>query len=386
MATSRRTFVKGSVATAAAISAPGLLKAQSAPTKARTVRAVLHGDLQIFDPIWTTANMTGNHGLLIYDTLFGLDDKRNVQPQMVDKWGVSDDKKTYTFTLRDGLKFHDGQAVTSADVVASIRRWAARDGAAQHMFKRVADTPIKDDKTFQIVLKEPYGLVLEALGKIETNLPVIMRKKDAETDPNQQVTTKVGSGPFMFNEDETKSGQRYVYDKNPNYVPRNEPPSGMVGGKIAKVDRVIIENMADEQTAVAALKAGEIDFYEVPPIDLLDQLESDKNIKLDVLQQGRQRRHVPSQLAAPALRQGRGAPGHAAPHQAGGHPQGGVRQPEILPLLRIAVCLHRPDAERRQYRLVQGRPEHRQGARSCSRRPATTAARSSSCRRPTSPS
>src|SRR5262245_62810493 len=116
MATPRRTFVKGSVATAAAMSAPGLLHAQSAPAKASTVRAVLHGDLKIFDPIWTTANMTGNHGLLIYDTLFGLDDARNVQPQMVDKWGISDDKKTYTFTLRDGLRFHDGQAVTSSDV------------------------------------------------------------------------------------------------------------------------------------------------------------------------------------------------------------------------------------------------------------------------------
>src|SRR5947207_7300501 len=229
MATSRRTFVKGTVATAAAISAPGLLKAQPAPTKARTVRAVLHGDLKIFDPIWTTANMTGNHGLLIYDTLFGLDDKRDVQPQMVDKWGISDDKKTYTFTLRDGLKFHDGQAVTSADVVASIRRWSARDGAAQHMFKRVVDTPIKDDKTFQIVLKEPYGLVLDALGKIETNLPVIMRKKDAETDANQQVTTKVGSGPFAFNERETRPGQRYVYDRHPNYPAHSEPPSRIAG-------------------------------------------------------------------------------------------------------------------------------------------------------------
>src|SRR5262245_39720834 len=122
MPTSRRTFVKGTVAAACAVSAPGLRKAQSAPTKARTVRAVLHGDLKIFDPIWTTANMTGNHSLLIYDTLFGLDDNRNIQPQMVDRWTVSDDKKTYTFTLRDGLKFHDGQAVTSADVVASVRR------------------------------------------------------------------------------------------------------------------------------------------------------------------------------------------------------------------------------------------------------------------------
>src|SRR5215471_2365127 len=204
MATSRRTFVKGTVASAAAITAPSLLRAQPAPAKARTVHAVLHGDLKVFDPIWTTANMTGNHALLIYDTLFGLDDARNVQPQMVDRWSISDDKKTYTFALREGLKFHDGQAVTSSDVVASVRRWAVRDGAAQHLFKRVADTPVKDDNTFAIVLKEPYGLVLEALGKIETNLPVIMRKKDAETDPNQQVTTKVGSGPFRFNEDETK--------------------------------------------------------------------------------------------------------------------------------------------------------------------------------------
>ena len=286
MTTSRRTFVKGTIATAAAVSAPGRLTAQAVPNETKTARVVLHADLKIFDPIWTTANMTGNHGLLIYDTLFGLDDDRNVKPQMVDKWGVSDDKLTYTFTLRDGLKFHDGQAVTSADVVASIRRWSARDGAAQHLFKRVADTPVRDDKTFQIVLKERYGLVLEALGKIETNLLVIMRKKDAETDPNEQVTTKVGSGPFMFNEAETRSGQRYVYDRYPDYAPRKEPPSGMAGGKIAKLDRVIIENMADEQTAVAALKAGEIDFYEVPPIELLDQLESEKNIKLDVLNKG----------------------------------------------------------------------------------------------------
>src|SRR6478672_3635557 len=149
MASSRRTFLKRTAATAAVVSVPGLLRAQPSPASARTLRAVLHGDLQVFDPIWTTANMTGNHGLLIYDTLFGMDENRTAQPQMVDKWGVSDDKKTYTFTLRAGQKFHDGQDVTSADVVASIRRWAVRDGAAQHMFRRVSDTPIKDEKTFQ---------------------------------------------------------------------------------------------------------------------------------------------------------------------------------------------------------------------------------------------
>ena len=283
METSRRRFIQGTTTTIALAGAPRFVRAQPAPATQRTIKAVLHADLRVFDPIWTTANVTAIHGLMIYDTLFGTDEKKAVHPQMVEAWGVSDDKKTYTFTLRDGLKFHDGQAVSAADCVASIRRWAVRDAAGQHLFRRVADTPVKDDKTFQIVLKEPYGLVLDALGKIETNVPVIMRKRDAETDANQQVTANIGSGPFVFNEAETQSGQRYIYDRNPNYVPRQEPPSGIAGGKVVKVDRVIFENMPDEQTAVAALRAGEIDFYEVPPIDLLPELESDRSIKLEVI-------------------------------------------------------------------------------------------------------
>lgn len=286
MKTTRRRFLEGSAAAAAIAAAPGILTARAQAAKEKTLKAVLHGDLKAFDPIWTTANMTGNHSLLIYDTLFGKDASGKPHPQMVEKYGVSDDKKTYTFQLRDGLKFHDGQDVTSADCVASLRRWAARDAAAQHMFRRVADTRTKDDKTFEIVLKEPYGLVIDALGKLETNLPVIMRKKDAETDPNQQVTAKIGSGPFKYNEDETRAGQRYVYDRNPDYVARSEPASGFSGGKVAHLDRVIIENMSDQQTALAALKAGEIDFYETPPLDLLDQLTSDKNVKLEVLNKG----------------------------------------------------------------------------------------------------
>src|ERR1043166_9744914 len=132
MTTSRRTFVKGAAASAALVSAPNLLIAQPPPAAARTLRTVLHGDLQVFDPIWTTANMTGNHSLLIYDTLFGMDENRKAQPQMVETWGVSEDKKTYTFTLRAAQKPHDGQDVTTAAAVASIRRWAVRDGAAQH--------------------------------------------------------------------------------------------------------------------------------------------------------------------------------------------------------------------------------------------------------------
>jgi peptide/nickel transport system substrate-binding protein len=282
MRTTRRRFVQGTLAAATLSGAPGIVRAQ-APTPARTIRAVMQGDLRSLDPIWTTANITAYHGAMIYDTLFALDEQHRAQPQMVGKWGLSDDKLTYTFELRDGLKFHDGAAVTADDVVASIRRWAVRDGAGQHMMARVKDLSKKDDKTFVIALKEPYGLMLDVMAKTATPLLYIMPKKIAETDPNQQITDYTGSGPFIYNRNETQMGQRYIYDRNPNYVSRTEPPSGLAGAKQVKVDRVIYENMPDSQTALQALKAGEIDFFEIPPIDLLDTLESDPNIKIEVL-------------------------------------------------------------------------------------------------------
>ena len=279
----RRGALQTGIAAAAAVGAPSVVRAQAKPSAARTVRAVFHGDIPTYDPIWTTANMSAYHGGMVYDTLFGIDAGQNPQPQMVGKWGVSDDKLTYTFELRDGLKWHDGTPVTTADVVPSLKRWAARDGGGQHMMLRVKEISAKDEKTFTIALKERYGLVLDVLSKTSTSVCFMMRKKEAETDPMQKITEVVGSGPFTLNLQETKPGTQYVYDRNPNYVPRSEPPSGIAGGKKVNLDRVIFINMPDAQTAVAALQAGEIDFYEVPPTDLLPQLEGDKNIKIEVL-------------------------------------------------------------------------------------------------------
>ena len=283
MTTTRRGVLAGGLAALASTSAPAIIPARATPAAARTVKAVMHADLRVLDPIWTTANISAYHGAMIYDTLFGLDANFNPQPQMVNKWGLSDDKLTYTFELRDGLKFSDGTAVTSADCVASVRRWAARSGGGQTMMKRVKDTPAVDDKTFRIVLSEPYALVIDTLSTISTSLCYMMRKKEAETDPNQQIRETIGSGPFLYNRDDTRPGNRVVYDRNPNYVPRAEPPSAMSGGKVVKLDRVTFENIADEQTALSALQAGEIDFYEVPPQDLVDDLKKDENLTVQVL-------------------------------------------------------------------------------------------------------
>ncbi len=284
MSISRRAVVRGGLATG--MLAPGLpmiRRAAAAPSDATTLRTVMQGDLRVFDPIWTTANITAYYGTMVYDVLFAIDEQFRPQPQMVGKHSLSDDKLTYTFELRDGLAWQDDTPVTAADCVASLRRWIVRNGGGQVMQSFLKDISAKDDKTFVIALKEPFGLVLDLLASPITPVCFMMRKKDAETDPYQQVSTRIGSGPFTFNETETRPGNRYVYDKWTKYVPRTDPSDGLAGAKVVHLDRVIWENIADEQTATAALQSGEIDFYELPPIDLLPQLQTDPNIKIAVL-------------------------------------------------------------------------------------------------------
>ncbi|QQS11812.1 MAG: ABC transporter substrate-binding protein [Rhodospirillales bacterium] len=246
-----------------------------------TLRVVQHGNLTILDPIWTTAYVTRNHGYLIYDTLFAADGDYVVRPQMVEKHEVSADKLTYTFTLRDGLEWHDGAPVTSEDCVASLKRWAARDAMGLKLWDFVKELKPVDAKTFQLVLKEPYGLVLDSLGKPSSQVPFMMPKRIAETSPMEQIKEYVGSGPFIYQTKDSKPGEKHVYLKNPKYKPRAEPPSGLAGGKVVKVDRVELVEMPDTQTQANALIGAEIDIVEAPPHDLLPILKADKNIALE---------------------------------------------------------------------------------------------------------
>ena len=245
-----------------------------------TLRAVMHSDLKIVDPIFTTAYITRNHAYMIYETLFTTDAKGEIQPQMVDKYTVSDDKLKWTFTLRDGLLFHDGAPVTSDDVIVSLQRWGSKDATGQKLMSFVKSMTAVDQKTFEISLNSPTGLMLLALGKPSSNVPFIMPKRIAQTPGGEQIKEYIGSGPFMFKVDEWKPGDRAVYVKFDKYKPRDEPPSGLAGGHVAKVDRVEWINMPEQQTAVNALIAGEIDMIEQPRHDLLPTLEKAKAVKL----------------------------------------------------------------------------------------------------------
>ena len=186
--------------------------ALSVPAMAQTtLRMVSHADIKILDPIWTTALITRNFGYMVYDTLFSTDADLKVQPQMAEKYTVSDDKMTWTFTLRDGLLWSDGTPVTSDDCIASIERWGARDTFGQALLQSTGELKKIDDKTFAIVLKQPFGLVLESLGKISSNVPFMMPKRVAETDPYKQIIDYTGSGPFIFKADEWKPGEKAVF-------------------------------------------------------------------------------------------------------------------------------------------------------------------------------
>jgi peptide/nickel transport system substrate-binding protein len=261
---------------------PAFMSRASAAGGKKTITAVMHSDLRITDPVLTTAYITRDHGYMVYDTLVATDANFKVRPQMAD-WTVSDDKLVYTFTLRDGLKWHDGAPVTAEDCAASLKRWGRADGMAQKMMDFVAGIEASDTKTILIKLKEPYALVLDTIGKPSALVPFMMPKRLAETPSGQPMAEQIGSGPFKFVKGEFQPGVKAVYEKNTDYLPRKEPASWTAGGKVVKVDRVEWITMPDAQTAVNALQSGDIDFMEVPPIEMLPILEANPEIKIETL-------------------------------------------------------------------------------------------------------
>ncbi|QCK87650.1 ABC transporter substrate-binding protein [Phreatobacter aquaticus] len=244
------------------------------------LRVAMHADLRAIDPIWSTAYITRNHGYMIYDTLFAMDANGEIKPQMVDRYEVSPDGLTYTFTLRDGLLWHDGQPVTAEDCIASIKRWGSRDTLGQKAMSFVDAMTATGPSSFTITLKEKTGLLIYALGKPSSAVPFMMPKRVADTPATTQITEFIGSGPFMFRREEWKPGDRSVYVKFDRYRPRAEPASALAGGKVAHFDRIEWVVIADHQQAVNALLAGEIDLIENPSHDLLPLLSSDRTIKL----------------------------------------------------------------------------------------------------------
>jgi peptide/nickel transport system substrate-binding protein len=246
---------------------------------ARVLKFIPQSDLSILDPIWTAAYVTRNHGMMIFDTMYGTDSQYRPSPQMVEGHRLDDGGRTWTLTLRRGLNFHDGTPVLARDCVASIRRWGARDSFGQTLLAVTDELAASDDRTIRFRMKRPFPLLPAAFGKSGSNICAIMPERLAGIDPFKQITEMVGSGPFRFKADERVAGSLVVYERNPTYIPRRDgTPSFTAGPKVAHVDRVEWHVLPDAGTAAAAMQAGEIDRWEAPSFDLLPLLRRDQGL------------------------------------------------------------------------------------------------------------
>ena len=245
---------------------------------ASVLRIVPQSNLAVLDPIWTSSLVTANHGYAIFDTLYAAASDGRSRPQMAEGHEVSDDGRVWRIRLRDGLRFHDGTPVLARDCTASLRRWAAKDPFGQLLAPRVERWDEIDDRTIELRLTRPFPPLLDALGKPSSAIPFIMPQRLAATDPNTALKEMVGSGPYRFLPDDWVPGASAAYARHDGYVPRIEPPDWASGGKIAHFDRVEWHILPDAATAEAALRQGEVDWWEAPLDDLIPQLVADRNI------------------------------------------------------------------------------------------------------------
>ncbi len=260
------------------------LPAIAQPAGSRTLVFVPQANLTSLDPIWTTATVTRNYAYLVFDTLYGTDDQLRPQPQMAQGHTVSDDGLRWTITLRPGLVFHDGTPVLARDCTASLARWMRRDSLGTTVASLLDAMEAPDDRTIVLRLKRPFPPLLAALAKTQPSPAMIMPERIAATDPFKQITEVVGSGPFRFLPDQYVSGSRAVFAKHEGYVPRDDAPSSVAGAKRVLIDRVEWRIIPEAQTAVNALRSGEIDWLEMPIPDLIPSLKKDRNVvvgKLD---------------------------------------------------------------------------------------------------------
>src|ERR1700722_1954488 len=252
----------------------GIAAMAAAQTPPTILKVAPSADVQELNPT-RAANQIGRiYSQMVFDTLFALDHTLSPKPMMVDKETVSDDGLTYTFTIRPGLKFTDGSPVTTRDIIASIEHFESGGSVAAQLKSRTASMSIVDDRTFPLVLTQPFGLVEFALGGGGAPIAGIMREADAKRPANVPMTKPIGSGPFIYNADLRESGHRVVFDRNPDYPARSEPPDGAAGGRVVKVARVQFDILPDPTTAANAMATGEEDFWDTVSPDLIPFLKS----------------------------------------------------------------------------------------------------------------
>ncbi len=274
----RRDFLTTTAATGAVLAAPRLSLAQNT----KVLRFIPQANLSSLDAVAGTQYVVRNAAMLVWDTLYGVNSKLEPKPQMADSGVPSEDGLTWTFKLRPGLTFHDGEKVLPKDIIASFKRWMVRDTMGQIIAAQMAGMDGPDDTTFRIHLTKPFPKMLFAVGKANSPMCLIMPERIAATDPFKLITEFVGSGPMKFAKDEWVPGSKAVFTRFDGYKPRDEPSDWSAGGKRMYFDRIEWTIIPDPATAAGALTAGEVDWWENPIPDLVPLLKRSSSLNVDI--------------------------------------------------------------------------------------------------------
>ncbi len=261
----------------------GLLAAPriARPERSKVLRFVPTSDLVVLDPTLSSGRAERNHAYVVFDTLYGLDETFAVHPQMAAGHTIDDSGKRWTITLRDQLQFHNGEPVRSRDVIASVRRFCARDRFGGLLMAVTDEIAAPDDRTIVFRLKKPFRHLALTLAGGTIYTPAIMPETLALTDPFKPVAEIVGSGPFRFLASEHEVGRRTVYERFAGYVPAGEgEPSYLAGPKRAYFDRLEWVSIPDAATVAAVLRTGEVDWWDIAPPDLRPDLARDEKLIL----------------------------------------------------------------------------------------------------------
>ena len=279
MARGRRELIAATGA--AALARPGFAQ----PAASRVLRFVPQTDLSSLDPVWTTSNVSRNHGYMVWDTLYGSDSNFVPRAQMAEGHIEEDGGRIVTITLRAGLKFHDGETVRARDCVASLNRWMRRHPMGQALADGYLDAlTALDDRRLQFRLRRPFPQLIPSLALPSSPVAFIMPERLANTDPFQQIREAVGSGPYRFLHNEQRAGTFVSYERFRDYAPTPVAGSGLTAGpKIAHFDRIEWHVIPDAATSANALITGEMDWLEQMPPEIVELLRRQRALAVDFM-------------------------------------------------------------------------------------------------------
>lgn len=239
------------------------------------LRVALESQPTTLDPVFTTSSPTRDVTRQIYEGLITLNEDNEPTPMLAESVDESDDGKTYTFKLREGVQFHNGDEMTADDVVASMDQWMEKSSTASSVLGEDASFEKEDEYTVVLELEAP---TISTLYLMASNFPAIMPEEI--TDESEQVEEYIGTGPFQFEEEKV---DQYVHLKKfEDYSSVDEPASGFAGEKEPLVDDVYFDIVPDPTTRKSGLQTGEYDIAQSLDYDSFEELDNDSDIQIEL--------------------------------------------------------------------------------------------------------